>query len=149
MLTKHFVIMTMQEFKQEAVRRGNYYDNSPKAAEAWSHCWGLGIWWHELWFYKEYRLGRLTLRTGLVRRRHYSYRMVEHLIDGESTSTRTFNKELKQMTDPALTAEEQAYINTQEQLIRERLSPQARAAARRRANSRQASDWPFLPFATA
>ena len=27
--------MTLQEFKREAQRRGNYYDNSANAAEHW------------------------------------------------------------------------------------------------------------------
>ena len=35
--------MTLQEFKSEAQRRGNYYDNSANAAEHWAKSWGLLI----------------------------------------------------------------------------------------------------------
>lgn len=33
--------MTLQDFKCEAQRRGNYYDNSANAAEHWAKTWGL------------------------------------------------------------------------------------------------------------
>ena len=111
-LTKQVFRMTIQEFKQEATRRGNTYDNSSKASENWSRCWGLGYWWRDLWFYKEYRLGNMIYRTGRVRRRHYSYFVEERLIDGQTVDTRHFNKALKDFQAPSLSSDEQTYSGT-------------------------------------
>lgn len=146
-LTKQVFRMTIQEFKQEATRRGNTYDNSSKASENWSRCWGLGYWWRDLWFYKEYRLGNMIYRTGRVRRRHYSYSVEERLIDGQTVDTRTFNKALKDFQAPALSADERKNIADHERQIRELLSrPQKRTAARRRSNRMAAANYPTLPF---
>lgn len=139
--------MTIQDFKQESTRRGNTYDNSSKASENWSRCWGLGYWWRDLWFYKEYRLGNMTYRTGRVRRRHYSYSVEERLIDGQTVDTRTFNKALKDFQAPVLSADERKHIADHERQIRELLSrPQKRTAARRRSNRMAAANYPTLPF---
>lgn len=124
--------MTIQEFKQEATRRGNTYDNSSKASENWSRCWGLGYWWRDLWFYKEYRLGNMIYRTGRVRRRHCSYSVEERIIDGQTVDTRHFNKALKDFQAPALSSDEQSYIKQQEQLA---LQAAARRAAWHRSHS--------------
>lgn len=146
-LTKQVFRMTIQEFKQEATRRGNTYDNSSKASENWSRCWGLGYWWRDLWFYKEYRLGNMTYRTGRVRRRHYSYSVEERLIDGQTVDTRHFNKALKDFQAPALSSDEQTYIKQQELRFRETmLRLQKRTAIRCRSNRSTAANWPTLPF---
>ena len=146
-LTKQVFRMTIQEFKQEATRRGNTYDNSSKASENWSRCWGLGYWWRDLWFYKEYRLGNMIYRTGRVRRRHCSYSVEERIIDGQTVDTRHFNKALKDFQAPALSSDEQTYIKQQELRFRETmLRPQKRTATRRRSNRSTAANWPTLPF---
>ena len=117
--------MTLQEFKNEAARRGHTFDNSDNASRAWSRSWGL-TWWRDVWFYREYRLGAFTYRTGRVRQRHHSYTNTEYRINDSEVSQREFLKALDTFQAPALSADEQSYIQQQEQLVRQ-------AAARRAA----------------
>lgn len=117
--------MTLQAFKNEAARRGHTFDNSDNAAHAWSLSWGL-TWWRNVWFYREYRLGNLTYRTGRVRTRHNSYTHTEYRINDAEVSQREFLTVLDTFQAPAITADEQSYIDLQEQLARQAI---ARSAA--------------------
>ena len=92
---------TIQEFKQAALTNGHFYDNSSKAASNWSCTWGL-TWWRDVWFYKEYRLGNLTYRTGKVCMRHRSYSNREFCIDNNHASEKEFLKALASIHAPAV-----------------------------------------------
>lgn len=92
---------TIQEFKQVALTNGHFYDNSSKAASNWSRTWGL-TWWRDVWFYKEYRLGNLTYRTGKVCMRHHSYSNREFCIDNNPASEKEFLKALASIPAPAV-----------------------------------------------
>lgn len=92
---------TIQEFKQAAITNGHFYDNSSKAASNWSRTWGL-TWWRDVWFYKEYRLGNLTYRTGKVCMRHRSYSNREYCIDNNPASEKEFLKALASILAPAV-----------------------------------------------
>ena len=112
--------MTLQEFKSEAQRRGNYYDNSANAAEHWAKSWGLT--YHSLlWFYKEYEVGNMKWKGGQVRLRHGSYRSVDCYIDGELVSEYRFKKALETFEFPPLTDDEQRYIAERQKQIEEEL----------------------------
>lgn len=119
--------MTLQEFKSESARRSPIFDNSENAARVWSRSWGLGQYWRDLWFYKEYRLGGLVYRTGKVLRRHNGYKVVECSIDGNSATEKEFIKHLATFEAPAITEDEQNYIDQQRLLLHARLM---RSAAR-------------------
>ena len=120
--------MTLQEFKSESARRSPIFDNSENASRVWSRSWGLGQYWRDLWFYKEYRLGNLVYRTGKVHRRHDSYTMTECSIDGNIATKNEFIKYLATYDIPELTTDEQNYIEQQRLLEHARLM---RSAARR------------------
>jgi hypothetical protein len=124
--------MTLQEFKCEAQRRGNYYDNSANAAEHWAKTWGLT--YHSLlWYYKSYTIGNLTWKGGKVRLRHGSYQSVDCFIGDEPVSEYRFKKALESFVLPPLTDEEKEHIEAEQQ----RLDAIMRIKASRRKNRRQ------------
>lgn len=145
--------MTLNQFKAEATRRGNYEDNTANAMKYWATCWGLG--YHsQLWCYKKYTVGNMTYKAGPVRLRHGSYRSVSCYINGESVSEYRFKKALESFVAPVETADELERIAERDRKIEEsyrlwmqkQQSRQAKTASRRKANSSQAIDWPRLPF---
>jgi len=93
--------MTIQDFKTAAKSEGQFYDNSEKAGSNWARTWGL-TWWRDVWFYKEYRLGKLLYRTGQVRMRHGSHSCTECFIDGAEVSDNRFRRELAALPAPTL-----------------------------------------------
>jgi hypothetical protein len=108
--------MTLQEFKCEAQRRENYYDNSANAAAHWAKSWGLT--YHSLlWYYKRYTIGNLTWKGGKVRLRHGSYPRVECFIGNEQVSEYRFKKALEAFVTPPLTDEEKRYIEAEQQRL--------------------------------
>ncbi len=148
-------MMTLDQFKREAIHRGNFEDNTANAMKYWATCWGLG--YHSmLWCYKKYTVGNLTYQAGPVRLRHGSYRSVSCYIGDEAVSEYRFKKALATFEAPAITPEEQQRIAKREQemeasyqaYLKRQQSRQARSAARRRSN-RNSADWPTLPFTAA
>lgn len=124
--------MTLQDFKCEAQRRGNYYDNSANAAAHWAKSWGLT--YHSLlWYYKSYTIGNLTWKGGKVRLRHGSYQSVDCFIGDEPVSEYRFKKTLESFVLPPLTDEEKQHIEAEQQ----RLDAIMRIKASRRKNRRQ------------
>ena len=99
--------MTLNSFKNEAERRGNYYDNSEAAAKAWAASWGL-TWWRSVWWYKEYKVGGMVYRSGMWRGRHGGHNVTECEIDGEAVSEYKFKKALESFEAPAYTEEDRA-----------------------------------------
>lgn len=133
--------MTLQEFKSEAQRRGNYYDNSAKAAAHWAKSWGLT--YHSLlWYYKSYTLGNLTWKGGKVRLRHGSYQSVDCFIGNEQVSEYRFKKALESFVAPSLTDEEKLYVEAEQQ----HLDAIMRIKASRRKRRRQEVDIRQLSF---
>ena len=127
--------MTLLEFKSEAQRRGNYYDNSANASEYWVKSWGLT--YHSLlWYYKSYTLGNLTWKGGKVRLRHGSYQSVDCFIGNEQVSEYRFKKALESFVAPPLTDEEKLYIEAEQQ----HLDAIMRIKASRRKHRRQEVD---------
>ena len=146
-------MMTIQTLKAEATRRGHFYDNKEKAMANWSKTWGLGMWWKDLWAYKEYTLGDFCMRVGNVYRRHGSYRHDDYFYKGESVSLYKFKKLLASADEPEITPEEQTYIDEQRKiyLVREREIKARRAALRSRRRIARDCDvdqtlWPSLAF---
>lgn len=104
--------MTLQEFKREAQRRGNYYDNSANAAEHWAKSWGLT--YHSLlWYYKSYTIGNMTWKGGKVRLRHGSYQSIDCFIGDKQVSEYRFKKALESFVLPPLTSEERQHIEAE------------------------------------
>lgn len=133
--------MTLQEFKSEAQRRGNYYDNSANAAAHWAKSWGLT--YHRLlWYYKSYTLVNLTWKGGKVRLRHGSYQSVDCFIGNEQVSEYRFKKALESFVAPPLTDEEKLYIEAEQQ----HLDAIMRIKASRRIHRRQEVDIRQLSF---
>ena len=127
--------MTLQEFKSEAERRGNCYDNSVNAAAHFAKSWGLT--YHSLlWHYKRYTIGNMTWKGGKVRHRHGSYQSVDCFIGDEQVSEYRFKKALESFEFPPLTDEEQQYIEAEQQpmdaIIREAKFKASRRKYRRR-----------------
>lgn len=134
--------MTLQEFKREAQRRGNYYDNSENAAAHWAKSWGLT--YHSLlWYYKSYTIGNLTWKGGKVRLRHGSYQSVYCFIGDELVSEYRFKKALESFVTPPLTDEEKRYIEAEQQrldaIMREVKFKASRRKSRQEADIRQLS----------
>lgn len=123
--------MDLQEFKNEARRRGHFTDNKKNAMAEWSRGWGLGTSWRARWAYKRYELGNLSYASGSVVCRHGSYREVECRINGEPVSEYRFKRELKAFQAPELTADEQSYIEAENARQRAEM---ARLAARARSS---------------
>lgn len=113
--------MTFNDFKREAQRRGHFFDNKDNASAAWAKSWGLTYHSH-LWFYKEYTLGNMRWKGGSVRLRHGSYRSVDCFIGDEQVSEYRFKKALETFEAPALTTEEQEYINKQNSWAEQQLA---------------------------
>ena len=108
--------MTLQEFKREAERRGNCYDNSANAAAHFAKSWGLT--YHSLlWHYKRYTIGNMTWKGGKVRHRHGSYQSVDCFIGDEQVSEYRFKKALESFVFPPLTDEERQYIEAEQQRL--------------------------------
>ena len=108
--------MTLQEFKREAQRRGNYYDNSANAAAHWAKSWGLT--YHSLlWYYKSYTIGNMTWKGGRVRLRHGSCQSVDCFIGDEQVSEYRFKKALESFVFPPLTKEEEQHIEAEQQRL--------------------------------
>ena len=123
--------MTLQEFKSEAQRRGNYYDNSANAAEHWAKSWGLT--YHSLlWYYKSYTIGNMTWKGGKVRLRHGSYKSVDCFIGDEQVSEYRFKKALESFEFPPLTDEERQYIEAEQQCLDAVMREESMKARRRR-----------------
>lgn len=135
--------MTLQEFKREAQRRGNYYDNSANAAAHWAKSWGLT--YHSLlWYYKRYTIGNLTWKGGKVRLRHGSYQSVDCFIGDELVSEYRFKKALESFVTPPLTDEEKRYIEAEQQRL-DAIMHEVKFKANRR-KSRQEADIRQLSF---
>lgn len=88
--------MTLKEFKEMAMRQGNVYDNSEKAAAEWSRTWGLS-WWKSLWKFKEYTYSGYTYRSGNVYTRHTHYKMTEYAKGTETIGRTAFLKAIRPM----------------------------------------------------
>lgn len=130
--------MTLQEFKREAQRRGNYYDNSANAAAHWGKSWGLT--YHSLlWYYKSYTIGNMTWKGGKVRLRHGSYQSVDCFIGDEQVSEYRFKKALESFVLPPLTSEEKQYIEAESQRL-DVIMREVRIKASRRKSRRQEVD---------
>lgn len=132
--------MTLQEFKREAQRRGNYYDNSANAAEHWAKSWGLT--YHSLlWYYKIYTIGNMTWKGGKVRLRHGSYQNVDCFIGigDEQVSEYRFKKALESFVFPSLTDEERQHIEAEQQRL-DALLREVKFKASRRKHRRQEVD---------
>ena len=130
--------MTLLEFKREAQRRGNYYDNSANAAAHWTKSWGLT--YHSLlWYYKSYTIGNMTWKGGRVRLRHRSYQSVDCFIGDEQVSEYRFKKALETFVLPPLTDEERQHIEAEQQRL-DAIMREDRMKASRRKNRRQEVD---------
>lgn len=126
--------MTLQEFKREAQRRGNFYDNSANASENLAKSWGFT--YHSmLWFYKDYTIGNMRWKGGNVRLRNGSYQSVDCFIGDEKVSEYRFKKALETFVFPPLTDEEQQHIEA-EQHHQEAIMREIRFKASRRKNRR-------------
>ena len=136
--------MTLLEFKREAQRRGNYYDNSTNAAAHWDKSWGLT--YHSLlWYYKSYTIGNMTWKGGKVRLRHGSYQSVDCFIGDEQVSEYRFKKALESFVAPPLTDEEKRYIEAEQQRL-DAIMREMSIKASRRKNRRQEVDIRQLSF---
>ena len=113
--------MTLNSFKYEAEKRGNFYDNSESASKAWAASWGL-TWWRSVWWYKEYKVGNMTYRSGMYRGRHGGYRVTECEIDGERVSEYKFKKALEGFEAPAITDEDTARLKAYQEAQQKRLA---------------------------
>lgn len=105
--------MTLQEFKSIAIHRGTFHDNHANAAKGWAKGWGFGFIWQERWFFKEYKVGNLLYKSGIVRGRWSGERVTHCFIGTDQVSEYKFKKALASFVAPAPTAEEQAYIDNE------------------------------------
>lgn len=137
--------MTLQEFKREAQRRGNYYDNSANAAEHWAKSWGLLTYHSLLWFYKRYTIGNMTWKGGKVRLRHGSYQSVNCFIGDEQVSEYRFKKALESFVLPPLTDEEKQHIEAEQQRL-DAIMREVKIKASRRKPRRHEVDTRQLSF---
>ena len=136
--------MTLQEFKSEAQRRGNYYDNSENAAVHFAKSWGLT--YHSLlWYYKRYTIGNMTWKGGKVRLRHGSYQSVDCFIGDEQVSEYRFKKVLESFVFPPLTDEELQYIEAERQRM-DAIMREAKFKVSRRKHRRREVDTLQLMF---
>lgn len=136
--------MTLHEFKSEAQRRGNCYDNSANAAVHFAKSWGLT--YHSLlWYYKRYTIGNMTWKGGKVRLRHGSYQSVDCFIGDERVSEYRFKKALESFVFPPLTDDELQYIEAERQRM-DSIMREVKFKASRRKHRRREVDTSQLTF---
>ena len=123
--------MNLHQFKYEAERRGNFYDNSEAAGRAWAASWGL-TWWRRVWFYKEYKVGGMVYRSGMWRGRHGGYTVTECEIDGQQVSKYRFEKALATFEAPAITDNDRARLKALQEARQAKLMEKAERDRQRR-----------------